>query len=77
MVERELYVLTKQQRVARRNIRISEQVRESRHIVVCQELRGLLGQKASGDEHVKLLASIEVEDIADPIQHFAADPPVS
>jgi hypothetical protein len=70
----ELHVLTKQLRIVLRKMRISDQATQSRHVVVRQELRGLLGQEARRDQHIKLLASVKIEHVANAVEHFSADP---
>jgi hypothetical protein len=77
MGESEVEVLAKQQGVVRRDIGISQQAGESRHVVVREELRGLFSQEASGDEHIELLAPIEIEHGTDAVEHFTADPATS
>jgi hypothetical protein len=73
MGKRELNVLSKQQGVVCRNVLIGQQARKSRQVVISQELRGLLSQEASGNQYIELLAAIEIEHVADTVEHFTAD----
>ena len=48
---------------------------DSRYIIVRQQIGGVLIQESGGDENLELLAPIEVQDVTDTVQYFAADAP--
>ena len=70
-------VLTKKQRVVGLDRRRVQQARELGQIVVRKEPRGILVQESRGCQHFELFVSIEVEDVADAVQHFATDAAVA
>ena len=74
MGESKAEILAKQQGVVRGHIRIGQQARDPCHILVRKELSGLLSQETGGDEHIELLAPIEIEHVTNPVEYFPADP---
>jgi hypothetical protein len=54
-----------------------QQTGELSHVIVCEEPGGVLVQESRGGEHVEPLVPIEVQDVADAVQDFTADPAVT
>ena len=54
-----------------------QQMGELGYIIVRQEPGGVLVKESRGGENVKPLVAIEVQDVADAVQDFAADSAVT
>jgi hypothetical protein len=72
MRERQTNVLAEQQCVAGLDCRGVQQARKPRHVIVREELRGVLVHEPCGGKNLELFMAIQLEDVADAVQHFAA-----
>ncbi len=72
MRQRQTDVLAKKERVVGLDRRRVQQARNLGHIIVREDLRGVLVQESRGSEEIELFVAIELQDVADAVQDLAA-----
>src|SRR3712207_4539153 len=57
--------------------RCVQQARDPGNVVIGEQLRRVLVQESRGGENRELIATIELEDVADAVENLAADAPAT
>ena len=71
--QRQSDVLTKKERIVGFDRVCMQQARKLSQIIVRKELCGVLGEESRSGKNIESFVAIELQDVADAVNHFATD----